>query len=229
MKWIKIILVMLLCMGLSACGQRAVEDTPVPENTPPTVQTQPTEPEPSQTLPDEPEQGYVRFSLSDFPGPDEDYVFQGYINAGTEQQGEFMDVRELPNVVALDGASGNAGDRLSIPLRVCGEVEFCGLDLKIHYDPQLLKYEGYDNADDDLMVHCNEEKGVVLINLARVANLEDNYGICQLLFQVITTLECESTLTVELEEMVSLDGDGNIIFPPAYSMDGIARLNGKGG
>lgn len=229
MKWIKIFLVMLLCMGLSACGQRAAEDTPVSENTPSTGQTQPTEPELSPTPPDEPEQGCVRFSLSDFPGPDEDYVFRGYSSAGTEQQGEFMDVRELPNVVALDGVSGNAGDHLSIPLRVCGEVEFCGVDLKIYYDPQLLKYEGYDNADDDLMVHCNEEKGVVLINLARVANLEDNYGVCQLLFQVITTLECESTLRVELEEMVSLDQDGNIIFPPAYSMDGIVWLNGKGG
>lgn len=231
MKWIKITLVLLLCLGLSACGSKEPNPTPPQEESPSPAQSDAPPGADAQPDPTDPalDPGYVYLPVDDPEQAHEDYVLRGYAKGENGQTlGRFLDVGDRKNVIALDAFRANGGETVSIPLRLCGQVELCAVDLKISYDTERLKYVGCENDDDDLIVNCNAEKGVILVNFVRIVNLEENFKFCDLLFEVITTLECESVLTVEIEQAVCLDAAGDILFPDAAAADGIACLNGKG-
>lgn len=232
MKWLKIALTVLMCAGLSACmGEEQIEQ-PLPEETPAAVQSAspiPVEPQPEPVeTTREPE--YIYLPSADLSEADEDYVFQGFISSEEgEKLGSFLDVSDSKNVITLDSFHGSGGEQVSVPLRACGQVELCAVDLEISYDTERLRYVGFENADDDLLVNCDEERGSIMVNFVRIVNIEDNFKFCDLLFEVITTLECESTLAVEVVEAVCVDDAGSIVFPSAASVDGIALLNQEGG
>lgn len=231
MKWMKITLVLLLCLGLSGCGEKGQNEGPPPEEPPPAVQTDSPPASEGQPGPTGPAQdpGYVYLPADSLAEAHEDYVLRGYVSGEDGQTlGCLLDVSDMENVITLDAFRAVGGERVRVPLRVCGEVELCAVDLKITYDADRLEFVGYENADDDLIVNC-KEKGKISVNFVRIVNLEDNFTFCDLLFDVITTLECESILTVEIVEAVCLDGADSIVFPDSTAADGIACLNGKVG
>lgn len=231
MKWIKITLVLLLCLGLSACGSKGPNQESPPEQSPSPAQSDAlpgADAQPDSTEP-APDPGYICLPVDDLDQAHEDYVLRGYAKGENGQTlGCFLDVSDRENVIALDAFRADGGETVRVPLRLCGQVELCAVDLKISYDTERLKYVGCENDDDDLLVNCDADKGVILVNFVRIVNLEENFKFCDLLFEVVTTLECESVLTVEIEEAVCLDAAGDIVFPDAAAADGIACLNGKG-
>ena len=226
-----IIFVLLFCLALSACSADRQSEAPPEDETPSTT---PTMSSPSANeQPDHTDQvldpGFVYLPVESEIEVDEDYVFRGSISMENgEDLNYYLDTGGVDNVIAMDTVCGNGGETVSVPLRVCGDVELCAVDLEISYDADQLKYIGFENADDDLIVNC-KENGTILVNFVRIVNLEDNFRFCDLLFEVITTLECESVLDIEIVEAVCLDDTGSIVFPAVAVADGAAHLNGKGG
>lgn len=160
------------------------------------------------------------------PEAPEDYIFQGYVEGeGEETLSKFQDLSGVENALALLSFYGNGGETVATSLQICGEVELCAFDIKISYDTSRLKYAGCENADDDLLVNCSEEKGQIMINFVRIVNLGENFKFCDLLFEVITSETCESPITIEVVEAVSLDAEGAIVFRSVPAVNATAYLN----
>jgi len=140
-----------------------------------------------------------------------------------------QDTTNMKNALVLPEVAGNKGETISIPLQVCGQVELCAFDLRISYDRNRLMYVGSENADDELIVHCKENEGILLINYLRISNLKEPHRFCDLQFKVLTKDVCTSELYVEVVEVVALEETGDILICETSAVNGVARLNGEGG
>lgn len=163
----------------------------------------------------------------------EDLVFSGWEENPASNQGDlvakYQDVSQIQNAIVIPMAYGRAGEQVSIPLRICGQVDLCALDLRVTYDKELLHYAGSTNQDEDLLINCDEENGVLLINFLRLVNLEESFDFTELVFDVITTHECDTALQLDVVEAVALDEEQQIRFCKFSVVDGVARLNRKDG
>lgn len=154
-------------------------------------------------------------------------VFREWVTGeeGTnEPLAKYQDVSGIENAISIPSAYGTVGETITMPLRICGQVDLCAFDLRITYDTSKLKYDGCLNEDDDLIVNCNESTGVIFMNFLRVKNLEGGLDCCDLQFIAKTSEACDTTLQIEVVQAVSLDHD-EVVFCHFSTVDGIAHLN----
>lgn len=162
----------------------------------------------------------------------EDLVFSGWEENPADSQGDltakYQDVSQIQNAIVIPAVYGQGGEQVSVPLRICGQVDLCALDLRVSYDKELLHYEGSTNQDEDLLINCDEENGVLFINFLRLVNLEEQFDFASLVFEVTTTHECDTTLLLDVVEAVVLDEEQQIRFCNFSVVDGVVHLNQKG-
>ena len=159
---------------------------------------------------------------------DENLVFEEWVTGETENgetSAKYQDVTEVENAVAIPSVYGKAGETVTAAVKLCGQVELCAFDLRVTYEPTLLKYVEYQNADDDLIVNCDEENGIVMMNFLRTVNLEEALKVCDLQFEVLTDLTCDTPLEVEVVEAISLDENREITFCNFSIVDAKVHLN----
>ncbi len=159
---------------------------------------------------------------------DENLIFKEWVTEETESgepSAKYQNVTEVENAVAIPSVYGKAGETVEAAVKLCGQVELCAFDLRVTYDPSLLKYVQHSNADDDLIVNCDEESGTVMMNFLRTVNVEEVLKVCDLQFEVLTDLTCETPLDVEVVEAISLDENGNITFCNFSIVDAKVHLN----
>ena len=137
----------------------------------------------------------------------------------------YQDASDKENVFALPSAHVNAGETFELPLRLCGKVSLCAFDLRIHYDANLLRYAGCDEADEDILVNCDAKNGVLYVNFLRTVNITSEVALCNLAFQVLTSEPHESALSLEMVETVAIDAAGNIVHCDSFSVDSSLYLN----
>lgn len=163
----------------------------------------------------------------------EDLVFSGWEENPADSQGDlvakYQDVSQVQNAIVIPAVYGQGGEQVSVPLRICGQVDLCALDLRVTYDKELLRYAGSADQDEDLLINCDEENGVLLINFLRLVNLEEQFEFANLVFDVTTTHACDTTLWLDVVEAVALDEEQQIRFCNFSVVDGVAHLNRKGG
>ena len=161
------------------------------------------------------------------PEPLDSYVFQRWTTDGENGTvvGQYQDVSDLDNVIAFDSVYAAKGETIAAALKICGNVELCAFDLKISFDKNRLKYLGFENADDDLMVYCNEDNGTIMINFVRIVNLEEGFKFCDLLFEIISSEVCDSVLHITVKEAVAVDAAGEIHFRDVSTVHGTVHLN----
>lgn len=145
-----------------------------------------------------------------------------------EPSGKYQDVTNVENAIAIPSVYGKAGETITASVKLCGQLSLCAFDLRVTYDTDLLKFVDYKDANDDLLVHCDEETGTVRMNFLRTVNLQDALRVCDLQFEVLTELNCETSLEVEVVEAISLDEDGEIIFCNFSIVDASVHLNEAG-
>lgn len=233
MKRIRTLVILLLLLSLCACGQKPGGEASSSAGNSGSegtgLQARPTE-SPQVEITD-PKYVYLP-EETDNTG---DLVFSEWASEerdGSEPQvpaAKYQDVSDIQNVVAIPSVYGDAGETVTTPLRICGQVELCAFDLRVTYDKNRLKYVGCGNADEDLVIHCREDSGTLLMNFLRISNLKDGFAVCDLQFEVLTTSACDTPLHIEVVEAVSLDETGEIVFCAFSTVDGVAHLNKKGG
>ena len=163
----------------------------------------------------------------------EDLVFRGWEEnpAGSQDDlvAKYQDVSQFQNAIVIPAVYGQGGEQVSVPLRICGQVDLCALDLRVTYDEELLHYAGSTGQDEDLLINCDEENGVLFLNFLRLVNLEEPFDFANLVFDVDTTHACDTALQLEVVEAVALDEDQQIRFCNFSVVDGVAHLNQKDG
>lgn len=165
-----------------------------------------------------------------------DLVFSGWVTPEgdsaqpeTDANARYRDVSELENVLAIPSEYAQKDDVVSLPLRLCGQVELCAFDVKLTYDKNRLEYLGCEDADDDLMVHAKPDEGVVRINYLYPRNLQEEKELCRLQFRVTTKEQGQSLLHMEVVEAVSLGSDGDVIIRTATPVHSTVWLNQEAG
>lgn len=142
-----------------------------------------------------------------------------------EPVAEYQDVTQVENAVAIPSVYGKAGETIRAQVRICGQVDLCAFDLRVNYDPQLLKYIGCQNADEALLVNGDAESGTVMMNFLQIVDLEKALNVCDLQFEVLTDLDCDTPLDIEVVEAVSLDENGQIEFCNYSTLQAQVHLN----
>lgn len=166
----------------------------------------------------------VYVSLPQEETDDLDLVFTQWDKEG-DSRAKFQDVSQVKNTVAIPSKYGKAGETLTAEVRLCGQVELSGFDLTVTYDKELLKFVAFENADEDLVFHCDEETGTIRMNYLRMTNLEEDLKVCDLQFEILSTLSCETVLDVEMVEAISFDENGEILFCNYSLVDAKVYLN----
>lgn len=159
---------------------------------------------------------------------DKNLVFRQWIpDSGTdgESGGKFQDVTNVNNAVTIPSIYGEAGEEISAEVRLCGQVCLGGFDLKITYDPTLIEFVSFEQADQDLIYNCDKETGTIRMNYLQTVNVEDALTVCQIKFNVISTLSSETPLDVEMVEAISYGENGEILFCNYSLVDAKVYLN----
>ena len=218
---------LLLAALLCSCGNRqdspggtsrpdtSTEAGPVekPDHTPlsPSDQTvYPAEPE-RVTLPhgQKPESDQLLLQQEKVPADEE----------GGEPEDVYHDVSKLPNVIAVPSGYVDQGSQVSVPLRVCGIVNLCGLDIQLRYDPTLVRLSGIQNQNSNVMFNNKAEEGVLLLNFISLENMTGSFDLGELQFEALVPDTCLSPINIEVVDLAVMN-ESNEPVPVKYTATG---------
>ena len=134
----------------------------------------------------------------------------------------YQSVLGVANVFSMPGTYGTSGDVITVPLRLCGEVELCGFDLILEYDQDKLQLERVYDADDAVILNA-EIPGCVHINYVSVSNTTADVDICSLQFRVLAD-EGEVPITQSMVSIYSWNESGDLAVPDYHLMDGCVYI-----
>ena len=112
--------------------------------------------------------------------------------------------------VALSGGYGTKGNRVTLPLQLCGEVNICAFEAEIHYDPAQLKFVEFQNEDPGIVINVIEEEGLVILNYLDSANTTGDVAMADLVFEIIGTDQTVTPLEVTVTNGTRLTEDGEM-------------------
>lgn len=112
--------------------------------------------------------------------------------------------------VALSGGYGTKGNRVTLPLQLCGEVNICAFEAEIHYDPAQLKFVEFQNEDPGIVINVIEEEGLVILNYLDSANTTGDVAMADLVFEIIGTDQTVTPLEVTVTNGTRLNDEGEM-------------------
>ncbi len=112
--------------------------------------------------------------------------------------------------VALSGGYGTKGNRVTLPLQLCGEVNICAFEAEIHYDPAQLKFVEFQNEDPGIVINVIEEEGVVILNYLDSANTTGDVAMADLVFEISGTEQTVTPLEVTVTNGTRLTDEGEM-------------------
>lgn len=142
---------------------------------------------------------------------------------------KYQDVSEEENVVALEGTDGVLGQTVDVPLRLCGKVDLLGFDIRVFYNAAQLHFVDCVDPDPDLMFHCDETTGTILINYLRAGERDKRVDLGLLRFSPLVGNECAVPIEIKIVEGVTLDQNGAVTRCACTPVGGTVYLNGEGG
>ncbi len=137
---------------------------------------------------------------------------------------EETDYSAKENVIAVELEDGKIGEQIVGTLSVAGSVDMCAVDAKIFYDTSTLKLKALESDNADVIMHEKSEDGTININFMRIKNVTETFELCSFTFEVITSDTTESKVSVDVKEVVKVDGD-DIVDCPYTTVNGTAYLN----
>ena len=137
----------------------------------------------------------------------------------------YKNLSSSPNAFVLSSIRASAGETFETPLQLRGVIDLCAFDIRVHYDISLLRFAGSDHEDDSLLLNCDATNGILYINFLRVQNLTEECTLCDLAFQVMTSQSVETTLRIEVEDVVGVGEDGEILRRDCTLENAVIYLN----
>ncbi len=129
------------------------------------------------------------------------------------------DIKDKPNVFAVDGAYGKSGDTVIVPIRLCGEVCASAFDLTITYDSDAL--ELLSVTEDGAVLFNDETPGVIKLNYVSTENTVADVDICLLEF-FVKSADGKLPVTLEMHSIYAckdlLESKNDELYAPEYSI-----------
>ena len=94
---------------------------------------------------------------------------------------------DCKNVFHIASTQGKQGDTVSVLVRLDGNVELCGLDMILTYDPALELVSINDELDMDVVVNSNTQERIVRFNFSSAMNKKRTMDIMELTFRITGT------------------------------------------
>ena len=144
------------------------------------------------------------------------YIFAGWdgnfldITQSTDITARYTDVSQTTNVIAADTLYVYDTDEFEVLIGIYGKVSFCGLDLEIAYDRNLLEYIEATEIDNDIILN-NAESGIIYANYVSTSNTTGEVAFMTLKFKVKTTQAAETGLQIKVNSMYFLDNSEALI------------------
>lgn len=112
--------------------------------------------------------------------------------------------------LALSGGYGTKGNRVTLPLQLCGEVNVCAFEAEIQYDASQLKFVEFQNEDPGIVINVIEEEGRILLNYLDSANTVGDVALVDVVFEIIGSEPSVSPLEVAVSNATRFDDNGEM-------------------
>ena len=91
---------------------------------------------------------------------------------------------DRPNVFQVVSAQGDRGDTVTTLVRLDGQVELCGFDMVLTYDPALKLVSINDAMDLDVVVNVNKQERTIRFNFSSATNKKRAMDVMELTFRI---------------------------------------------
>lgn len=109
--------------------------------------------------------------------------------------------------LALTSGYGTKGNRVTLPLQICGEVNVCAFEAEIHYDPSQLKFVEFANKDPGVVINAIEDEGLIVLNYMDSANTVGDVSLADLVFEIVGESDTVTPLTVTVTNGTRLNDE----------------------
>ena len=154
------------------------------------------------------------------------YTFIGWdkplasVSGPTRINAEFVDIRDKDNAFFIDSISGKKGDRITVKVCLGGRIDLCGIQMKILYEKDKLKFIKTSNEDTAVMVNCVQD-GEVVFNLVANDNITGDVDLFDIEFKIIDNDVEFTELKFDSGQAVKFEGEkGDIVPTDYYSSNG---------
>ena len=150
------------------------------------------------------------------------YVFNGWtgdysnIIQNTDIIASYTNISSVVNVICADTVYSSFGSEFNILIGIYGEVNFCGLDMDVTYDSDLLELIAVTDVDD-CVIHNSSTNGVIHLNYVTTNNTTGEVTFMNLKFRSKVTTKTETNLQININSMYSLD-NGESLTPSEYQV-----------
>lgn len=144
------------------------------------------------------------------------YVFNGWmgdysnITQDTDIIASYTDVSSIVNAICADTVYSLCGSEFNVLIGICGEVSFCGLDMDIKYDSDLLELIEVTDIDN-CVIQNSSNVGVINMNYVSANNTDGEVTFMNLKFKSKTIIKAETNLQIDVNSMYLLDSDENLV------------------
>lgn len=150
------------------------------------------------------------------------YVFVGWngdytnITQNTDIVANYTDISKIANAISADTVYISGDSKFEVLVAIYGNVSFCGLDMDITYDINLLDYIDSTNVDD-CVIFNNEVPGIIHMNYVSTNNTTGEVDFMTLRFKSKTSAKNETDLQINIHSMYSIE-DNDIFEQSEYQV-----------
>ena len=150
------------------------------------------------------------------------YIFNGWIGdysnitQNTDIIASYTNVSNITNAICADTVYSLCGSEFNVLIGIYGEVKFCGLDMDVTYDSDLLELIEVVDVDD-CVIQNSSTNGVIHLNYVTTNNTTGEVTFINLKFKSKVTTKTETNLQINVNSMYSLD-NGESLTPSEYQV-----------
>ena len=150
------------------------------------------------------------------------YIFNGWIGdysnitQNTDIIASYTNVSYITNAICADTVYSLCGSEFNVLIGIYGEVKFCGLDMDVTYDSDLLELIEVVDVDD-CVIQNSTTNGVIHLNYVTTTNTTGEVTFINLKFKSKVTTKTETNLQINVNSMYSLD-NGESLMPSEYQV-----------
>ena len=130
------------------------------------------------------------------------------------------EVKDKPNVLAVQSRYTKKGGTVVVPIELCGDVCLSGLDITVRYNHEQLNLKSV--TEDKAVIFNDETPGVIKLNYVSTKNTIADVEICNLQFYV-NAAEGECPITIEINVIYAFENENEtdvLYIPESTVIDG---------
>ena len=150
------------------------------------------------------------------------YVFNGWIGdysnitQNTDIIASYTNISSIANAIFADTVYSLCGSEFNILIGIYGEVNFCGLDMEVTYDSDLLELIKVTDVDD-CVIQNSSTNGAIHLNYVTTNNTTGEVTFMNLKFKSKVSTKTETNLQINVNSIYSLDS-GESLTPSEYQV-----------